>query len=68
MRSGGNPLGGASTARSALTTSSKWVFTFARNAAREKNSRLVTIVRTTAAMSPSERVKVAAARASRGPA
>jgi hypothetical protein len=53
----------AFTVRSALVTSSNGDFTFARYAARLKNSGLVTIVRTTSRMSPSVRWKVSAARA-----
>jgi hypothetical protein len=59
---------GAPSARRALTTSSNGVLTLARNAACEKNSRLVTIVRTTSAMSPSVRENVAAARLTRAAA
>ena len=54
--------GGASSARIVLTTTSNGDFTLARNAAREKNSGEVTMVRTTSRMSPSVRMYVAAAR------
>ena len=49
--------------RRALSTSSNGSFTFARYASREKNSGLVTIVRTTSLRSPSVRRNVSAARA-----
>jgi len=49
-------------ARAALTANSKGVFTFAARAAGEANSGDVTIVFTTARMSPSVLRKVSAAR------